>query len=170
MTTDFCAMLRSQFRAALAMLEQCIDVCPADHWDVRIATYPFWQVVYHTLCFLDCYLTPSNDEFKRLVEARAHEPFNPQPRGMAELEDEYPSRRFTREEMLAYAAFCREKLDTTMEVETDASLAGASGFSWLTFTRAELHLHNLRHVQHHTGQLTASLRRVAVETRWVKMG
>ncbi len=169
MSVDFRALLRSQFRAALAMHEQCIDVCTEEHWDSPIAKYPFWQVVHHTLCFLDCYLTPSNDEFKRLVESRAGQPFNPQPKGMSELEDEYPSRRFTRGEMLAYAAFCRAKIDETFATETDASLAGPSGFSWLPFTRAELHLHNLRHVQHHTGQLTASLRRPGVETRWVKM-
>lgn len=168
--TDFRTIVLSQFRAALAMLEQCIDSCPDSHWDAPVAKYPFWQVVYHTLCFVDCYLSPSNDDFIRTVEARAAQPFNPQPRGMAELEDENPSRRFTRGEMQQYAALCREKLDATIPAESEASLAGPSGFSWLKFSRAEIHLYNLRHVQHHTGQLTASLRRAGVETRWVKAG
>lgn len=170
MTVDFRTIIGSQFRAALAMLEQCIEACPDDHWDAPIAKYPFWQVVYHTLCFVDCYLTLSNDAFIRAVEARATQPFNPQPRGMAELEEENPSRRFTRDEMRRYTAMCRQKLDATIASESDATIEGPSGFAWLKFSRAELHLYNMRHVQHHTGQLSASLRRAGVETRWVKMG
>lgn len=170
---DYRALTHSQFRAALAMLEQCIARCPDEHWDATIGKYPFWQVAYHTLCFVDCYLSPSNDDFTRQVEARqgsGHNGFNPQPRGMAELDDEYPSRRFTREEMMHYAALCRAKLDATIPNESDETLAGPSGFSWLKFSRAEAHLYNLRHVCHHTGQLSAALRRAGVETSWVKAG
>ncbi len=140
-----------------------------------IAKYPLWQVAYHTLCFVDCYLSPSNDDFQKLVAERAAASppaFNPQPKGMAELEDEYPSRLFTREELLAYTALCREKIDAVMASESAAILEGPSGFSWLPFSRAELHLYNLRHIQHHTGQLSAALRRigVGVETRWIRSG
>ena len=35
--------------------------------------------------------------------------------------------------------------------ETPAPPPGASGFSWLSFSRLKLHLCNLRHIQHHTG-------------------
>lgn len=170
---NFRTLTLSQFRAALAMLEQCITRCPDEHWDAIIGKYPFWQVAYHTLCFVDCYLSPSNDDFTREVEARQNTgatAFNPQPRGMAELEGEYPSRRFTRNEMIQYAAMCREKLDATIPNESDETLAGPSGFSWLKFSRAEAHLYNLRHVCHHTGQLSAALRRAGVDTSWVKAG
>ena len=168
MPTDFRTVVRSQFRAALSMLEQCIDRCPDERWDDAIGKYPFWHVVYHTLCFVDCYLSPSNDEFTRTVEARASQAFNPQPNGMAELDDEYPSRRFTRDEMRRYAQLCRDKLESVLAAETDATLDGPSGFSWLKFSRAEGHLYNLRHLQHHTGQLSAALRRCGVDTQWVK--
>lgn len=170
MPHTFQQVVRSQFLAALAMLEECIDKCPAEHWAMPIAKYPFWQVAYHTLCFVDCYLSSSNESFKELVAARSSQAFNPQPRGMAELNDEYPSRLFTRQELLAYCANCREKIDSVLTSETNATLDGPSGFSWLPFSRAELHLYNLRHVQHHTGQLTAALRRLGVDTRWVKAG
>ncbi len=161
-------IVRSQFSATLAMLEQCINQCPDGHWDDVIAKYPFWHVVYHTLCFVDCYLSPSNDAFVALVESRAAQPFNPQPLGMAELNEEFPSRRFSRAEMIQYAAYCRGKMDRVLTSETDADLNGPSGFDWLKFSRGELHLYNVRHVQHHTGQLSAALRRAGVETRWVK--
>lgn len=37
----------------------------------------------------------------------------------------------------------------------------------VTAARGELHLYNLRHVQHHTGQLSAYLRRIGQVPRWV---
>lgn len=170
MSQPYQHIVRSQFRAALAMLEGCVSACPDAHWDAVIGKYPFWQVVYHSLCFVDCYLSASNEEFTRIVNGRSGEAFNPQPGGMAELENEHPSRRFTRDEMLMYAQMCRRKLDDVLGRESEAALDGASGFSWLPFSRAELHLYNLRHVQHHAGQLSASLRRAGVDTRWVKAG
>jgi hypothetical protein len=71
MKTDSSAMVDltrgafiSQFEAALAMLNECLHKCPAEHWDSLIAKYPFWMVAYHTLCFVDCYLAPSNEAFE----------------------------------------------------------------------------------------------------------
>jgi hypothetical protein len=39
------------------------------------------------------------------------------------------------------------------------SLAGPSGIKFRKCPRLELHVYNLRHIQHHTGQLSAFLRR-----------
>ena len=153
--------INGQFGAAIAMLNECITKCPDEHWDSRIAKYPFWHVAYHILCFIDCYLSVTEHAFK---------PGKFHPRGMSELADEYPSRRFERAELLEYVSECRTKLAATIASETPESLAGPSGFSWLPFPRAELHAYNLRHVQHHTGQLSAFLRKQSVETRWVKTG
>lgn len=152
----------SEYEAALCMLNDCLVKCPDDQWDQPVAKYPFWHVAYHTLCYVDCYLSPSNDAFKPSPEFH--------PKGMEEYDAEYPSRRFTREELLKYAAFCREKLGPSIAAETEATLAGQSGFPWLKFSRAELHLYNIRHIAHHTGQLGAFLRRAGVELRWVKSG
>ena len=153
-------ILTSQFHAALLMLRECIEKCPEDHWDSLIARYTFWQVAYHTLCMVDCRLDLSDEAWQ------PHPLFHPA--GRADLEDEYPSRRFTRPELLAYLTFCQTKLTATIPAETAAALnAPAPGFP---FSRAELHLQSIRHIQHHTGQLSASLRRVGVETRWVKAG
>lgn len=156
------AITLSQFEAALAMLRECIDRCPESAWDEPVAKYPVWQVVYHTLCFVDCYLSPSNEEFR--TRADMH------PRGMEELDAETPSRRFTRDEMLRYTDICLEKMRGTIPNESDEVLAGPSGFSWLKFNRAQVHLYNMRHVQHHVGALGATLRRHGVELGWVKAG
>lgn len=165
------ALLLSQFHAALAMLAECVERCPEDRWDGRgalaIGTMPFWEVAYHALCFVDCYLSPSNEAFEGEIASRGAR-FHPE--GMRELSQEHPSRRFERDELRRYAAFCRDKAATVLAAETDASLAGPSGFSWLAMPRAEVHLYNLRHLAHHTGQLTAFLRRAGVQTKWCKAG
>ena len=57
-----------------------------------------------------------------------------------------------------------------LDAETEGSLGGPSGFARRAFSRLEMHLYNLRHIQHHTGQLSAFLRRAGVDTRWVGAG
>lgn len=164
--------LRRQFDASVKMLSACIEQCPDGHWtdaddpSRRIARYPFWMVAYHTLCFLDCYLSTSDADWQ--PTPRFH------PRGRQELEDEFPSRAFTKSELREYAVFCAEKAGRVLgggpESETAESLANESGFPWLPFNRAELHLYNLRHVSHHVGQLSAYLRKIGVGAAWVKSG
>lgn len=167
------AALASQLGACLAMIDQCLAACPDDLWDAApprvVGSYPFWMVAYHTLCFVDCYLSPGSAAFApRTRGENAMPPLHP--RGLAELEDEFPSRRFERAELRRYVAICAEKVRGTLASETRASLAGASGFSWLAMPRLEAHLYNLRHASHQAGQLTAFLRRFGVETAWVKAG
>ncbi|KPJ52053.1 hypothetical protein AMJ39_08795 [candidate division TA06 bacterium DG_24] len=46
-----------------------------------------------------------------------------------------------------------------------------SGFPWLPFNRFELHLYNIRHIQHHAGQLIERLRSQGVtDFEWVGIG
>ncbi len=151
----------AQFDAALAMMDECVRKCPAAHWDSPIGKYPFWHVVYHTLIFTDLYLSRG----KRVFRLRKIHP-----KGWAEYDDEHPSRRFEKAELREYLEFCRGRAREVLAAETRASLQGPSGFGRLRFSHGELHLYNLRHVQHHTGQLSAFLRRVGVDTRWVKTG
>ncbi|MBL9121866.1 MAG: DinB family protein [Phycisphaerae bacterium] len=147
-----------QFEAALDMLANCLQRCPQKHWDGIIGKYPFWQVAYHALCFVDLYASTSSKEWQ------PHEAFHP--KGIQELRKEYPSRTFTKKEILVYLDLCNEKVRESLERETSASLAGPSGFSWLKMPRYEVPIYNLRHLQHHVGQLSAYLRRAKVSTKW----
>mgnify|MGYP000679595525 CR=1 FL=1 len=54
------SILSAQLSATLAMLGNCIHGCPEQQWDTRIAKYPFWMVAYHTLCYVDVYLSPND--------------------------------------------------------------------------------------------------------------
>ena len=156
-------ILTGQFEAALCMLNDCIRRCPQEHWEGKIANDTFRQVTYHTLFYVDLYLSPSEAEFN-LRECHQQ--------GGDERSSTAVSAGLPQDETLSYLAVCRQKALSTLAAETPESLQRASGFSWLPFTRGELHLFNIRHVQHHTGQLSAYLRRVAEdgERWWVKTG
>jgi hypothetical protein len=140
-----------QFEAALAMMKACIDACPAERWDDTIANVTFRQVAYHTLFCTDMYLSADENAFSlRELHARG---------GDERVEKVSPG--LSQEETLSYVSICREKVLESLDAETSASLAGPSGFSWRTdISRGELHIYNIRHIQHHTGQLSAHLRRV----------
>ena len=130
-------MLLGQFEAALCMLNQCINACPEAHWDDKIGNATFRWGVYHALFFLDLYLSPSEHDFKL-------------------------SEGLSKQDSLAYVAVCRQKMREAIAAETPESIQGGSGFSWYPITREEFHINNIRHVQHHTGQLSAHLRRIGV--------
>jgi hypothetical protein len=166
MTNYLKQILQSQFEAALCMLNQCIAACPPDHWESKIANGTFRWVAYHTLFFTDLYLSPSEHEFKlRDLHERGGDERGP---------DLSPG--LSQEETLAYVSLCRQKLHDSLAAETRESLEGDSGFSYRCMTRGELYIYNLRHVQHHTGQLSAFLRKIddgivtKDELKWVGTG
>jgi uncharacterized damage-inducible protein DinB len=149
-----------QFEAALWMLHDCIDKCPPEHWSGPtsiIGTYEFWHVAYHTLYCTDIYLSPTEAAFE--LRAEFH------PGGQRDIDDEYPSRRMEKDELTKYVMHCLTKLRTVFAAETEQSLRGPSGHPRRTFSRGELHLYNMRHVMHHTGQLSALLRRLNLDVK-----
>jgi hypothetical protein len=156
----------TQFEASLAMLNQCIEACPPEHWEGKIAQGTFRWVAYHTLFFCDLYLSPNNESFE-LRDLHHHGGDERGPVATPGL---------SKEDTLNYVSFCRQKIHESLVAETEESLAGPSGFSWYKITRGEMHLVNIRHIQHHTGQLSAFLRRVDEQfkdrktLRWIGSG
>ncbi len=145
-------MLVAEFEAALAMLSHCIEACPEDHCNDKIGNATFRWNAYHALFFLDLYLSPSEHDFT---------PREFHLLGGDEREDRL-SEGLTKQDTLAYVELCRQKILPAIAAETPESLEGGSGFSWYSITRGEFHLNNIRHVQHHTGQLSGYLRRIGV--------
>ncbi len=126
------------------------------------ANSTFRQIAYHTLFFVDLYLSPAESAFQlRELHHRGGDES-----GTA------PSVGLPKDETLSYVAICRQKAVETLASEAPESLQRESGFSWLPFSRGELHLYNIRHVQHHTGQMSAYLRRIGEDSEgwWVKTG
>jgi hypothetical protein len=168
MTEYLRTILTGQYEASLAMLRECIRTCRPEHWEGLIAKATFRRIAYHALFFTDLYLSPREDAFElRDLHRRG---------GWTDPDGEAPRIGLSKEESLEYADACRTKVLEAMASETTASLEGPGGF-WQAISRGELHLYNIRHIQHHAGQLSAYLRRVDptlnrdaldwVDTGWV---
>src|SRR5690242_11533301 len=50
------AVLKNQYHAALAMLREGVERCPAEEWSDTRHKNAFWQLAYHTLFFTHLYL------------------------------------------------------------------------------------------------------------------
>jgi hypothetical protein len=151
--------LWQQFGGAIDMLENAMRACPEDLWGDRSNQPEFWYVTYHTLFFLDLYLSGS-------LEGWAP----PAPFTLEELDPAgvLPERVYTQAELLAYLEHGRQKCRTTILQLTDEQADRRCAFPWGELSFAGLLLDNLRHVQHHAAQLNLILRQQTDSApRWV---
>jgi hypothetical protein len=154
-----------QFGAAITMLENALRACPDDLWNESLwkdSQRPelalFWYVAYHTLFWLDLYLSGSIEGFTP-----------PAPYTLAELDPAglLPDRIYTRDELLSYLDHCCQKCRRTVEALTEERARQLCRFPWGEVTYLELILDNMRHVQEHAAQLNMFLgQKIGSTSRW----
>ena len=150
METIWGTILWQQFGASIDMLEDSLRACPDELWNDRSQQPEFWYLVYHTLFWLDLYLSGSAEGFTP-----------PAPFTLDELDPAglLPERVYTKDELQTYLRHCRQKCQMTTESLTDERARQSCVFSWGKFLSfGELLLDNMRHVQHHVAQLNLILR------------
>jgi hypothetical protein len=159
MDTFWRTILWQQFGAAIDMLENALVACPDKLWGDRSQRPEFWYIVYHTLFYLDLYLSGSVEDF-----------VPPAPFTLDELDPEglVPDPPYTKDELRTYLAYGRRKCRAAIEALTDEDARRRCNFEWVDVTGAELLLYNMRHVQHHAAQLNLLLRQtIDSAPRWV---
>jgi hypothetical protein len=103
----------------------------------------FWYLGYHTLFWLDLYLTGAEEGFAP-----------PGSFDLVEMDpDEVLPRIYTRAELLGYLEYCRRKCQETIGALSNEQASRLCRFGWGELPYAELQLYNLRHVQEHGAQL-----------------
>lgn len=146
-----------QYGAAIDDLDNTLRACPDDLWRAKLWHDPeterfflpeFWYVAYHTLFWIDLYLTGTEEGFVPpppflLVEQHENGPL--------------PDRPYTQAELLDYLHLCRQRAQTTIEALTDETAARRCWFPWGEVSFAELLLYTMRHVAGHTAQLNMAL-------------
>jgi uncharacterized damage-inducible protein DinB len=150
MTEEWKQIIWSQFGASIDMLENAITACPENIWDDGTRGFSsYWYMTFHTLFWLDYYLTAGQKEFAP-----------PEPFTLDEFDPAgiIPERAYTRTELQKYLRYCREKCRDVIKNLTaeNARTRCKAGSNEIVF--AELLLDNMRHVQHHTAQLNLLLR------------
>jgi DinB superfamily len=155
MTTTLKSILSHQFEAAFCTLGLCIDRCPEVSWNSLVANLKFCQVAFHTLFFVDYYLERTDRTIREQEFHRAHPGIF---RDYEELEDRRQGHLYERDDIRLYLEHCRTKAVAVVSSETAESFETICGFPPKTFSRAELHVYNIRHIQHHAAQLILRLR------------
>lgn len=147
-------MLWRQFAVAIDSFGNALRDCPDELWEKQLwADEPdqwvaagfssFWYLCYHTLFWLDLYLTGAEEGFTPpapfdLVEMHAHESL---------------PRTYTRAELLAYLETCRTRCHATIAALTAEQAQRTCSFAWGDLPFAELLMYTMRHVQEHAAQL-----------------
>ena len=154
--------IKKQFDSTLRMLHHAIEQCPDELWNDQSYFNKTWHIAYHTLFFADLYSQKSKDEFVAWVKDKDGywDLGCDEGKLVIKPEDAYP-----KVEVLEYFNLIKSKFDARID-ETD--LEAESGFHWIPFNKFELMLHNLKHIQHHTGQLYERLRVNKIPVEWVR--
>jgi hypothetical protein len=160
MDTTLKTSVWQQFGAALDTLDDAINSCPDALWsavlwededDPRYGQ--LWFIAYHTLFWLDLFLTGSYEDFA---------PPAPFVRGVL------PEKPYTKADVLAYLKQCRQKSKAAIEALTDEKAYQICTFKWMTPTFLELQLYSMRHIQEHAAQLHYFLGRNGVSGQdWI---
>jgi DinB superfamily len=150
-----------QYAAALKMLRRAIELCPDELWADASYRNQFWHIAYHTLFYAHLY------------SQRNEVAFQPWPKHKEAIRmlggglpaEELASLAYSKAELLEYHELCCAEVAARV---AETNLEADSGFYWLPFNKFELQLYNIRHIQHHTGQLTERLRHVAdIGVPWI---
>jgi hypothetical protein len=164
--------LKSQYHASLAMLRQTIDRCPDELWASGEYRNSFWRIAYHALYYTDLYLYPNEYAFRPWQHHQTriqHMDDAPEPveEPWLELPHQPPrtGKPYTKAQILEYWKLCDDKVDGALDAMDLAD--PESGFSWYKLPKAEHQIVSIRHIQHHTGQLSDRVRaRANVGIAW----
>ncbi len=164
-------ILWRQFGATIDMVGNALEACPEDLWKAHMWNDPamppefsqFWYVAFHTLFWLDLYLYGRVEGF-----------LPPAPFTLEELDSQgvLPERVYTRPELQAYLAHCRQKCREIISQLADDRASQMCSFTWRKggISFAELLLDNMRHVQEHGAQLNMFLgQQAGISTGWMNL-
>jgi len=164
MENSYQETLWKNFAAAIDMLREAITFCPDDLWQTEPK---FFYLTYHTVIFLDYYLTNPVKEF---VPALPYTITNSNSLPAEAVDDVIPNKFYTRQEILDHLTSIREKCRRATILSTpdklnerwidqaEIKLHDLCPALVIGYTVLDIHFYNLRHVQHHVGQLNFLLR------------
>ncbi|MEI7844181.1 MAG: DinB family protein [Chloroflexota bacterium] len=156
-----------QFGAAIDMLDNALLACPEEFWEASLWNDPemgpkfskFWYVAYHTLFWLDLYLTGFVENF-----------MPPSPFSLDELDPSglLPERVYSHLELRNFLSFCRNKCFKIIISLSEERSKELCKFPWGELSFFELLLDNMRHIQEHGAQLNMFLgQQNGISNRWV---
>lgn len=155
MDTWLTTLVWQQYGAAMDMFDDALRLCPDHLWTSTLWKDPddprygqFWYIAYHTLSWLDLFLTGTQEGFA---------PPPPFIRG------KLPDQPYTKEQIKGYFDECRAKAKAMFETLTDEKARQICKFEWMEPSYLELQLYCMRHIQEHGAQLNLHLGQHEIE-------
>lgn len=157
------AAIVSQYEGALEMLRSAIVQAPEGIWDSPEYENRTWRLAYHALWGVRFYLGTSPEAFvpwEDAIDGAESLGGSWEPEGAAQVDRVHTVEELTR--------FLDSLLEEIPAAVASLPLDAPSGFEWYPFTRFELHIHSIRHTQHHAAQLIERARAQGVRGfNWV---
>jgi hypothetical protein len=159
-------IILSQYCASMEMFKNALIKSNNEIWYDDNYKNLFWRIAYHTLFYTDLYLSKDEKKFspwekhKKDYQFLGVVPWPPH-------NEPHITEPYEQPGLLEYydkiASSLKEKIDL---IDPESP----SGFHWLPFSKFELQIYNIRHIQHHTGQLIDRIReKLNVGINWIGM-
>jgi hypothetical protein len=149
-------ILWNQFGASIDMLINVISNCPDDYF---VTHRRFFYIAFHSTIFLDYYSTIPPRDFSPLLSFTQKEPAE---RPKEAIDDLIPDKIYSKQEIIEYLEQIRAKCKQIIYALTDEKMnerfKEGEKQNDMDYPILEILLYNLRHTQHHTGQLNMLLR------------
>ena len=157
MTNKIQEGLWRQFGASIDMLQNAISFCPESYFTTNKR---FYYLAYHCVLFLDYYLSIPPKDFSPIL------PFtikDKEQRPLESIGDIVPDKIYSKEELIDYINKSRLKCQNLIESLTDNEklnirFTEGNQEGDMDYPILEILLYNLRHTQHHIGQLNLIMR------------
>ncbi|WP_313191734.1 DinB family protein [Sphingobacterium sp.] len=147
-------ILLSQYRAALGMLRDVTEKVPDTEWNSHEYNNPNWQLIYHTIWSSKLYLSASYETFVPFAKAIEGAESLGGDKDWENSEVEVVGLN-SKQEVLEFIQEVEQNLESSL---TLLPLEADSGFEWYPYSRLELHINTIRHIQHHTAQIIERLK------------
>ena len=149
--------LWQQFGASIDMLINVVSFCPPDFY---AANKRFYYLAYHSIVFLDYYSSIPPRPFSPALSFT----IKPQDQRPEEsIGDMVPDKIYSKQELVDYLQEvrlkCKKLIDSlTNDESLNARFTEGTEEGDMDYSILEILLYNLRHTQHHVGQLNLLVR------------
>jgi len=146
-----------QFGASIDMLINVISNCPDNYFTTNKR---FYYLAYHSVIFLDYYLSIPPKNFSPVLTFTIKDKEERPPESIGDM---IPDKIYSRQELIDYLKEsrlkCKKIIDGLTDIEKfDIRFTEGNQEDDMDYSIFEILLYNLRHTQHHVGQLNLIIR------------
>ncbi len=163
MTADWIEWVNLELGAAIEMLSNAIKNADDDTWDSPRDERRFWNIAYHTIFFLDIYLSDFDPDITN-VEEQYRVPAYLKEWAEVYNFDEVHEPTMPKEVLQRFLEETRSKLRFRFAGGIVESQIEEKATSWLKMSKGAVLLYNMRHIMQHVGHLNDILREHGLPT------